>query len=99
MDRKRGALVEDYNYKVVVKLKSDLSETDREIVIGKIEDLQRRLKLIKSDDVTYHKAAPIHEYDDFGAVTLFYCALEDMKEYFERLEYYNLWENRKRVAV
>lgn len=91
--------MENYNYKVVAKLKSNLSEENRKIVTGKIEDLQKRLRLIKADEITYHKAAPIQGYDDFGAVTIFYCALEDMKEYFETLEYYNLWEDRKRVAV
>lgn len=91
--------MENYNYKVVAKLRNDLSEEDKKIVMNKIEDLQRRLKIIKIDEETYRKKEPIQGYDDFGAVTIFYCALEDMKEYFESLVYYNLWEDRVRVAV
>lgn len=89
----------EYNYKVVAKLKDDLTEEEKKAVTDRIEDLQKRLKIIKIDEVTYRKRGPIQEYDDFGAVTIFYCALEDMKEYFTMLEYYNLWEDRKRVAV
>lgn len=90
----------EYNYKVVAKLKDDLSEEKKNAAMSRIDDLQRRLKIIKIDEVTYRKQGPIQQYDDFGAVTIFFIALEeDLKECFESLVYYNLWEDRKRVAV
>lgn len=88
-----------YNYKVVAKLKNDLPDDEKKNAIDQIQDLQEKLKIVKIDEVTYCKQAPIQQYDDFGAVTLFFCALEDIKEYFETLVYYNLWEERKSVAV
>lgn len=89
----------DYNYKVIAVLKSDLPEDERISVVNEIKDLQRRLKIVNIDNVTYCKAQPINGYDDFGAVAFFFSALKDMKSYFSHLEYYDLWEDRKRVAV
>lgn len=88
-----------YNYKVVAVLKSDLSENERLSAVNEIKDLQSRLKIVNIDNVTYCKAQPINGQDDFGAVAFFFSALKDMKNYFSQLEYYDLWGDRKRVAV
>lgn len=63
--------MDDHNFKVVVKLRDDLSETQRFFVLQEIKALQDKLKIITVDDVTYYKEPPIHGYDDFGAVTFF----------------------------
>jgi len=62
-------------------------------------EIKSKLKIVNIDDVTYCKAQPIKEYNDFGAVAFFYCALKDIKEFFEMLEYYDLEEGECSVAV
>lgn len=91
--------MEHYNYKVVAELRPDLSESERDNAINAIKDLQKRLRIVNVDTVTYCKEQPIIGYDDFGAVAFFFSALKDMKGCFSHLEYYDLWEDRKRVAV
>lgn len=91
--------MEYYNYKVVAELRPDLSETERYHAVNIIKDLQRKLRIVNIDPVTYCKEQPIQEYDDFGAIAFFFSALKDMKDCFSHLEYYDLWEGRTRVAV
>lgn len=91
--------MKDDDFKVIAKLREDLTESERESALKAIRDLQDRLRIISIDQVTYYKAQPIHDYDDFGAVTLFFSALKDMQKFFSKLEYYDLWEENKRVAV
>lgn len=88
-----------YNYKVVAELRPDLPENERIYAVNKIRDLKNRLNIVNIDNVTYCKAQPINGYDDFGAVAFFFSALKDMKKCFSRLEYYDLWGDRKRAAV
>jgi len=95
----RRMFMDKYNFKVVAELRSDLTENQRLEVSSKIGELQRRLKIVNIDNETYCKAPPIKDYDDFGAVTFFFSALKDLKEYFKRLEYYDLWEGDKRIEV
>lgn len=92
-------MMEYYNYKVVAELRPDLPESEQENAVNTIKDLQKKLRIINIDAITYCKEPPVKEYDDFGAVAFFFSALKDMKDCFSRLEYYNLWEDRKRVAV
>lgn len=89
----------DYNFKVVAELKSDLTDVQRENALKQIEAWQRKFQILKIDHETYCKAGLIKEHDDFGAVTFFFCKLKRMKECFSKLEYYDLWEGDKRVAV
>ena len=91
--------MEGYNYKVVAELRPDLPEDERRSTVRTIKDLQKKLHIVSIDDRTYCKAQPISGHDDFGAVAFFFSALKDMKGCFSRLEYYDLWEDRKRVAV
>ncbi len=67
----KGIEMNDYNYKVVAVLKSDLSENERLSAVNEIKDLQSRLKIVNIDNVTYCKAQPINGQDDFGAVAFF----------------------------
>lgn len=93
------SFMQDYNFKVVAKLREDLTEDEKIAALNEIEDLQGRLKIVNVDNVTYCKAQPIHNYDDFGAVALFFSALKDMQKCFSKLEYYDLWEGNKRIVV
>lgn len=89
----------NYNFKVVAELKPDLTDVQREIATKKINELQRKFGIIKIDGNTYCKSGIIHEQDDFGAVTFFFCKLKRMKEYFSKLEYHDLCEGDKKIAV
>ncbi len=91
--------MDGYNYKVVAELRSDLSENERNNAVETIRELQKKLRIVNVDTVTYCKAQPIKGYDDFGAVAFFFSALKDMQDCFSHLEYYDLWEDRKRVVV
>lgn len=91
--------MDNYHYKVVAELRTDLPERERCHAVNTIQTLQKKLRIVNVDKVTYCKAQPIHGRDDFGAVAFFFSALKDMKDCFSHLEYYDLWEDRKRVAV
>lgn len=88
-----------HNYEVVAELRSDLTDEERDFAVKKVEDYKRRLKIVNSDNV-YRNEQPVKgRYDDFGSVTFFYVALEDMKEYFSHLEYHDKWGNESCVTV
>ncbi len=89
----------NYNFKVVAELRSDLTDAQREKAIKEIEILQNKFNIIKINDNTYCKAGEIKEHNDFGAVAFFFSKLKRMKEYFSKLEYHDLWEGDKRIAV
>lgn len=89
----------EYNFKVVAQLKNDLTEAQRNDAVSKIEELQRKFKIVKIDENTYCKAGEVNGSDDFGAVTFFFCKLKRIKEYFGKLEYYDLPEGDISVAV
>ena len=91
--------MDKYNFKVVAELRSDLTENQRLAVSSKIGELQQRLKIVNIDNETYCKEPPIKDYDDFGAVNFFFSALKDMKEYFKKLEYYDLREDDKHIEM
>lgn len=89
----------DYNFKVVAVLRDDLTSAQRDLAVKKINELQSKFHIMKIDDETYCKSGVIKGNDDFGAVTFFFCTLKRIKEYFSKLEYYDLWEGEKCVAV
>ena len=89
----------DYNFKVVAKLRDDLTDEEHKMAFERLTKWQRKYKMINIDEITYRKAGPIQNYDDFGAVAFFYCVLKDFKECFEKLEYYDFGEGIKRVAI
>lgn len=91
--------MDEYNFKVIAKLRDDLTEEQRRFALSYIEKFQKKLKIQKLDEQTYCKELPIKGLSDFGGVTLFYSTLEDIKEYFSRLEYYDIPEGDSHVAV
>ncbi len=92
--------MEKYNFKVIAELRDDLSEEERAFAEDKIKSYQNQFKIVNTDGSTYLKRQPITgNNDDYGAVIFFYFALEDMKNYFERLAWYDIRGGRERVAV
>lgn len=91
--------MENYNYKVVAELKSSLSESEKEFISGKIDELKQKMGIVYIGDNTFCKEPPISEYNDFGPVCFFSIELEKYKEYFSKLEYYDIWRGAKDIAV
>ena len=89
----------EHNFKVVAVLRDDLTPAQRLTAERQLCTLQRKFQIEKIDDETYCKGGPVTDNDDFGPVTFFYCKLKRIKEYFCKLEYYDLWEGEKSVAV
>lgn len=91
--------MEKYNYKVIAELRNDLSENEKKFINEKIEELTKKMGIIDIGDNTFCKKPPIMEYNDFGPVCFFSIELEKYKEYFSKLEYYNMWKGEKDIAV
>ena len=89
----------DYNYKVIAKLREDLSANVRQFIGEKIESLKQKMNIVKVGDDMYCKAQPIVNYNDFGPVGFFFVELGEFKEYFSKLEYYNMWRGEVDIAV
>ena len=89
----------EHNFKVVAVLRDDLTPAQRLTAERQLCALQRKFQIEKIDDETYCKGGPVTDNDDFGPVTFFYCKLKRMKEYFCKLEYYDLWEGEKSVVI
>lgn len=94
-----GGAMEDYNFKVVAELRDDLDEQEAGKAKHKINDLKRRLRLIQLDSGEYIKMPPNKGIDDFAAVYGFYHELENNKQWFSKLMYYNLFQGITRQAV
>lgn len=90
---------DDYNYKVIAELRGDLSDSERQFIGEKIESLKQKMDIVKVGSDTYCKAQPIVNYNDFGPVGFFFVELGEFKEYFSKLEYYNMWRGEVDVAV
>lgn len=91
--------MENYNYKVVAELREDLSEEERERALTEIEERQRKFKIVKIDGNTFCKAGAITGESDFGSVSFFFFSLEEIKAFFSKLEFYDIGEGEKRIAV
>lgn len=89
----------EHNFKVVAVLRDDLTPAQRLTAERQLCALQRKSKSRRSTMRLIARAGPVTDNDDFGPVTFFYCKLKRMKEYFCKLEYYDLWEGEKSVAV
>ena len=89
----------DYNYKVIAKLREDLSANARQLTGENIESLKQTMNIAKVGDDMYCKAQPIVNYNDFGPVGFFFVELGEFKEYFSKLEYYNMWRGEVDIAV
>lgn len=89
----------EYNYKVVAKIKDDLSEKDRAFIVGKIKELMEKTGVENIGDDTFCKKPPVSEHNDFGPVCFFSIELEKYKTYFSKLEYYDMAEGERDIAV
>jgi hypothetical protein len=89
----------DCNYKVIAELKPDLSDDDRLFINEKIDVLKSKMHIINVDNNTFCMEQPKREYEDFAPVGFFFVELEEFKNYFSKLEYYNLWRGEVEVAV
>ncbi len=75
------------NLKVILELRDDLEEKEREEAIAYIETWKNKFRIEKIDDVTYCRKGNNKNYgDDFGDVTFFYGLLRKRKQYFNKLE-------------
>lgn len=89
---------EKYRFKVIAKPKENLSLEDQKLLDDKMEFLLSRLNLAKiDDDYTYY--CPTRNNEDFGNVVIFYNNLEDIKQCFEKLEYYDYVKENYEVAI
>ncbi len=89
----------DPKFKVIAELRNDLTEEQRENAIEKIKRVETAFKIANINKNTYCKDTPEETYSDCGAVLFFYFTLRDMKEYFSKLEYYDLWDGESSIAV
>lgn len=89
----------DYNYKVVAEIKNGLSEEEKAFIIDKINELMEKTGVENIGNNTYCKRLPVSEYNDFGPVCFFSIELEKYKAYFSKLEYYDLVEGERDIAV
>lgn len=89
----------DYNYKVIAKIKNDLPEEDREFIIGKMNELMEKTGVENIGDDTFCKKPPVAEHNDFAPVCFFSIELEKYKAYFSKLEYYDIAEGERDIAV
>lgn len=88
-----------YNYKVIAVLRDDLSVEERQFIEEKMSALMNKMGIVNIGDNTFCKKPPIVEYNDFGPVGFFYVELEKLKDYFSKLEYYNMWRGVRSIAV
>ncbi|MDO4765951.1 MAG: hypothetical protein Q4A29_07815 [Eubacteriales bacterium] len=88
----------DRNFKVIAQVREDLDDDQKFYIKEEMKNLQQKFN-IENDGKEYYKAGEIKGYEDFGAVAVFYCLLEPYKEYFARLEYYDVEEGEKKIAI
>lgn len=89
--------MQNYNFKVIAKLKDDLPTDKLEFITNYIALWQEKFNIIKTDDVTY--LSKVSENDEFGNTIFFFFSLEKNKDFFSKLEYYDLEEGGVRVAI
>ncbi len=89
----------NFNYKVIAELKDDLTPDEKAKALSEIEKWQKKFKIVKIDGNTYCKGGIITNESDFGSVSFFFFSLEEIKTFFSKLEFYDMGEGEKRVAV
>lgn len=91
--------MENYNYKVIAELRDDLSEVEKKFISEKVDELMKKMGVENIGDNTFCKKSPIVGHNDFGPVCFFSIELEKYKEYFAKLEYFDIWEGERDIAV
>lgn len=91
---------EQKNLKVILELKDNLEEQKKEEAIAYIEKWKNKFSIEQLDDETFcRKGNNEHYGDDFGDVTFFFYQMEDVKEYFKKLELIKIQSEERYVAV
>lgn len=89
----------NYNFYVVAELRDDLNEEETQKANNIITDAMERMNVTTETDSTFRGSDPIVDYSDFGGVSTFYCMLEEVKQYFKKLAFYDVEEGVKDIAV
>lgn len=87
----------DYGFKIIAQLKDELSEEDRKIINSKIEYLKQLLEITQLDDTTFVKIRTDNQ--DLASACGFFFELEDYKEMFKKLEYYDYIDDEMEILV
>ncbi len=87
-----------YRFKVVAKPKANLSPEDQKLLDDKTDWLLSKLNVTTIDnDYTYY--CPVRDNKELGNITFFYIELEEVKQCFEKLEYYDYIKESFEVAI
>lgn len=87
----------EYGFKIVARIKNNLSEEDKAYVENRIEHFKNLLDITKINDETYIR--PRKNNRDLGSACLFYVQLKKEKNFFGRLEYYDYINDEMEIAV
>ena len=87
----------DYRFKVVVQVKDSLSEEEKKQLSNKINFLKKVLKLNQINECEF--VSQKLDNTDFSRVYGLFMQLEEMKEFFNKLEYYDYIDDEVEVAV
>lgn len=79
-----------YNYKIVYKLKENLTESKKEFIEKKIKTCISKFNLEKHSDGAIYKKSGFKENEDFGGVTFTYALLKEDVACFEKLEWHDM---------
>ncbi|TRW28187.1 hypothetical protein FL857_01600 [Criibacterium bergeronii] len=87
----------DYGFKIIAKVKDNLSQEEKVKILEKINDLKNKLDIYQLDDITYIRLRKNNR--DLGAACLFYIQLEKVKGDFSKLEYHDYINDEMEIAV
>ncbi len=92
--------MDNKDYVVIYKLRNDLTEEEENEIINYINIWKEKFSIIQLDKNTYGKNGyNLQSGDEFGSVAFFYFELEEKKEYFEKLEYYDYIDEEYERAI
>ena len=86
-----------YDFKIIAKLRKDLSNKEKEKILKEIKRLKNILGVYQVNDSMYIRIRKNNR--DLGAACLFYLELKDEKQYFSKLEYYDYIYGETEIAV
>ncbi|MGP1570002.1 MAG: hypothetical protein ACTTH0_03690 [Eubacteriales bacterium] len=89
----------EYDFEVVFELKDDLTSEERELAEAQIKKCMNRHDIVQIREKTYANRYGKKDSDDFGKTAFFYFDLEDIKQYFKKLELFDFWTGGHEVAV
>ncbi len=88
----------DPKFKVIAELRNDLTTEELSNILNYIKELKEIYGITQSENL-YYKTNPSNGYGDFGAIASCFCYLKDKKNYFAKLEYYDLLDGETKIAV